>query len=176
LNAASYTTNVAPGTWVAIYGSQLAPGPLAASSTPFPLQLNGVSVTIAGVAAPLSYVSPGQINALVPFEAASLIAVQTARVPLIVTAATGVSSSFGLLLTASAPAIFTKNLAGTGDALVFAPFSTRFLLWAQVRSEARSSYEKALVLTQQEPERQFLQERIRQLKLKNGVAVQLKFG
>jgi RNA polymerase sigma-70 factor (ECF subfamily) len=30
--------------------------------------------------------------------------------------------------------------------------------------EARSSYEKALVLTQQEPERQFLQERIRQLK------------
>ncbi|MBO0861176.1 MAG: RNA polymerase sigma factor [Chloracidobacterium sp.] len=30
--------------------------------------------------------------------------------------------------------------------------------------EARSSYEKALVLTQQEPERQFLQERIRRLK------------
>ena len=34
-------------------------------------------------------------------------------------------------------------------------------------AEARSSYyEKALALTQQEPERQFLQERIRQLKLK----------
>jgi RNA polymerase sigma-70 factor (ECF subfamily) len=31
-------------------------------------------------------------------------------------------------------------------------------------AEARASYEKALVLTQQEPERQFLQERIRQLK------------
>jgi RNA polymerase sigma-70 factor (ECF subfamily) len=31
-------------------------------------------------------------------------------------------------------------------------------------AEARSSYEKALTLTQQEPERQFLQERIRQLK------------
>jgi RNA polymerase sigma-70 factor (ECF subfamily) len=31
-------------------------------------------------------------------------------------------------------------------------------------TEARSSYEKALTLTQQEPERQFLQERIRQLK------------
>ena len=31
-------------------------------------------------------------------------------------------------------------------------------------SEARSSYEKALALTQQEPEQQFLQERIRQLK------------
>jgi RNA polymerase sigma-70 factor (ECF subfamily) len=34
-------------------------------------------------------------------------------------------------------------------------------------AEARASYEKALALTQQEPERQFLQERIRQLKLKN---------
>jgi RNA polymerase sigma-70 factor (ECF subfamily) len=31
-------------------------------------------------------------------------------------------------------------------------------------AEARSAYEKALTLTQQEPERQFLQERIRQLK------------
>jgi RNA polymerase sigma-70 factor, ECF subfamily len=32
-------------------------------------------------------------------------------------------------------------------------------------AEARSAYEKALALTQQEPERQFLQERIRQLKI-----------
>jgi predicted RNA polymerase sigma factor len=31
-------------------------------------------------------------------------------------------------------------------------------------AEARSAYEKALALTQQEPERQFLQERIRQMK------------
>jgi RNA polymerase sigma-70 factor (ECF subfamily) len=31
-------------------------------------------------------------------------------------------------------------------------------------AEARSSYEKALALTKQEPERQFLQARIRQLK------------
>ena len=31
-------------------------------------------------------------------------------------------------------------------------------------AEARAAYEKALALTQQEPERQFLQERIRQLK------------
>jgi RNA polymerase sigma-70 factor, ECF subfamily len=31
-------------------------------------------------------------------------------------------------------------------------------------AEARASYEKALALTQQEPEQQFLQERIRQMK------------
>ena len=35
-------------------------------------------------------------------------------------------------------------------------------------AEARSSYERALALTQQEPERQFLQERIRQLNQKNA--------
>ena len=32
------------------------------------------------------------------------------------------------------------------------------------KDEARSSYEKALALTQQEPERKFLQERLRHLK------------
>lgn len=37
-------------------------------------------------------------------------------------------------------------------------------------AEARSSYEKALALTQQEPERQFLQARIRQLKKECPVA------
>ena len=35
-------------------------------------------------------------------------------------------------------------------------------------AEARSSYEKALALTQQEPERQFLQERIRQTEIKSS--------
>jgi len=36
--------------------------------------------------------------------------------------------------------------------------------WHGRTAEAWSSYEKALALTQQEPERQFLQERISQLK------------
>jgi RNA polymerase sigma-70 factor, ECF subfamily len=44
--------------------------------------------------------------------------------------------------------------------------SARADLYRRLRrtAEARTSYEKALALTQQEPERQFLQERIRQLK------------
>jgi uncharacterized protein (TIGR03437 family) len=119
LNGASYTTNVAPGTWVSIFGTQLAPGPLAAQFVPFPVRLNNVSVTIAGIAAPLSYVSPTQVNALVPFEAASLTGVQQATVPAIVTTPSGASPPFSLTLSRNAPAIFTKNSAGTGDALVF---------------------------------------------------------
>ena len=119
VNGASYTTSVAPGTWVAIFGTQLAPGPLAAQSAPLPVRLNNVSVTIAGIAAPLSYVSPTQINALVPFESSTLTGVQKTTVPAIVTTPSGVSSSFNLTLLRNAPAIFTRNSAGTGDALVF---------------------------------------------------------
>ena len=119
VNAASYTTNVAPGTYVAIFGTQLAPGPMGAPSVPLPLQLNNVSVTIAGKAAPLSYVSPTQVNALVPFDAASLTGTQKATVPVVVTTPSGASPAFNVTLTRNAPAIFTRNGAGTGDALVF---------------------------------------------------------
>ncbi|MCU1328689.1 MAG: hemagglutinin, partial [Bryobacterales bacterium] len=61
---------IAPGTAVQIYGSNLAlPGVSAlASSVPFPTNLSGTSVIIGGSQAPLYYVSPGQINALAPFE------------------------------------------------------------------------------------------------------------
>jgi RNA polymerase sigma-70 factor (ECF subfamily) len=48
----------------------------------------------------------------------------------------------------------------------FLAHSTRTDMYRRLgrTAEARASYEKALALTQQEPERQFLQERIRQLK------------
>jgi uncharacterized protein (TIGR03437 family) len=60
----------APGTAVQIYGSYLAPPGTAALATtlPFPTALAGTSVLIGGIAAPLYFVSPGQINALVPLE------------------------------------------------------------------------------------------------------------
>src|SRR5580692_6742165 len=78
LNSATYISGIAPGTWVAIFGASLAPGALSAASVPFPRQLNNVSVTVAGLAAPLSYVSATQVNAMVPFEAATLNLGQTA--------------------------------------------------------------------------------------------------
>jgi uncharacterized protein (TIGR03437 family) len=121
LNAASYTASIARGTWVAIFGTNLATGaPLAAASVPFPLQLAGVSVTVAGVAAPLSYVAASQINALVPFEAATLTATQTAQAPVVVKTAAG-TAGFSITLTRNAPAIYTKNYSGSGPALVFDP-------------------------------------------------------
>ncbi len=59
---------LAPGTIVQIYGQNLAGQAGTASTTPLPNKLNSTSVLIGGIFAPLYYVSPGQINAQIPFE------------------------------------------------------------------------------------------------------------
>ena len=61
---------VAPGSLVSLFGVNLAPAALAASA-PWPRVLGGSSVFINGVAAPLAYVSPAQINAQIPHETQS---------------------------------------------------------------------------------------------------------
>lgn len=69
-------SNIAPGAWVEIYGSNLSPVTRPWSTADFsgtvaPTSLTGVSVTIAGEPAFVSYVSAGQINAQAPDGIAS---------------------------------------------------------------------------------------------------------
>ena len=59
---------LAPGTIVQMYGSNLGSGISEAQSTPLSASLGGTSVFIGGIAAPLYYVSSGQIDAQIPFE------------------------------------------------------------------------------------------------------------
>jgi uncharacterized protein (TIGR03437 family) len=59
---------LAPGTIVAIYGQNLAPAVSMANAVPLLNTMNGSSVIIGGMEAPLYYVSPGQIDAQIPFE------------------------------------------------------------------------------------------------------------
>jgi uncharacterized protein (TIGR03437 family) len=61
----STVPTIEPGSWVSIYGSNLASG-TAAWNGDFPTMLGGTSVTIDGRQAYLWYVSPGQINLQVP--------------------------------------------------------------------------------------------------------------
>jgi uncharacterized protein (TIGR03437 family) len=61
---------LAPGTTVQIYGSSLASQTIVNSTIPLPTTLGGTSIIIGGLLAPLSFVSPGQVNAQVPFELA----------------------------------------------------------------------------------------------------------
>ena len=67
-NAASYQLAVAPGMMATVFGSQLAPEPVVATSLPLPLQTEDVAVTVNGVAAPLLYISPTQLNIQIPYE------------------------------------------------------------------------------------------------------------
>ena len=59
-----------PGNIIQIYGSGLASQIAAPATLPLPTQLSGTSVIIGGIESPLFYVSPGQVNAQIPFELA----------------------------------------------------------------------------------------------------------
>jgi uncharacterized protein (TIGR03437 family) len=64
-------STVAPGTWIEIYGENLASSTRAWRASDFvgstaPTSLDGVHVLINGMPAYISYISPGQVNALVP--------------------------------------------------------------------------------------------------------------
>jgi uncharacterized protein (TIGR03437 family) len=115
------TTNSAYGTYAlapqaigSIYGSGLAAAPMQAPSLPLPNSLGGVTVTLndsAGATFPaaLFYVSPVQVNYLVPGGMAAG--------PATVTLTNGSTTFTGTALIGSiAPGIYTANQAGQGPA------------------------------------------------------------
>lgn len=61
---------LAPGMTIEIYGNYLASQTVLASTSSLPTTLGGTSVLIGGTLAPLYFVSPGQINAQIPFTVA----------------------------------------------------------------------------------------------------------
>ena len=118
-NAASgYSASVAPGELISIYGTEL--GPLAPVSTQLDSSgkyvattLGGVQVTVGGYAAPVMYVSAGQVNAVVPYEVASLQSVGVT-----VKFLGQASNAFTLPVGATAPGVFTLNATGSGQGLI----------------------------------------------------------
>ena len=70
-NSASFKQVFAPGELVSVFGSQLANATQTAAGLPLPLTMTGVAATVNGIAAPLYYVSPGQVNLQIPYEAAT---------------------------------------------------------------------------------------------------------
>jgi uncharacterized protein (TIGR03437 family) len=79
-NAANGLATVTPGSLVSIYGTNLAAGLAQADTIPLSTTLNSVSVTFNGVAAPLLFVSGGQINAQLPWNVLSSGTTGTANV------------------------------------------------------------------------------------------------
>lgn len=103
LNAASSKPVIAPGTLIAIYGSNLATATIEAGVTPLPIILGGTKLSINGTDAPLLFVSPGQVNAQVPYE----IKVGTAK--LILTANGVPSAPVNFDVAATGPGVFTPQ-------------------------------------------------------------------
>ncbi|MGA2116601.1 MAG: SBBP repeat-containing protein [Bryobacteraceae bacterium] len=113
-NAASFALSdiVAPGEAVAIFGEQFASAAQQAPSYPLPNALGGVSVTVGGIAAPLYYVSPGQIKFQVPYG------VPLGSAALAVTSGSQTGQRT-LTIAAVAPGIFTASGDGnSSNALV----------------------------------------------------------
>jgi hypothetical protein len=69
VDGAGFSLPPAPGGIFSIFGASLAPALTQASTTPLPVELGGVRVEVNGTAVPLYFVSPGQINAQLPYDA-----------------------------------------------------------------------------------------------------------
>jgi adhesin/invasin len=67
-NAASLTPAFAPGTLVTVSGTQFSSSVAKAGHVPLPIFMAGVRAFVNGVAAPLYYVSPEQLNLQIPYE------------------------------------------------------------------------------------------------------------
>ena len=94
---------VAPGSLVAIYGSGLAASTAAATSFPLPATLGGASIKVNGIAAPILYASPTQINFQIPFE----VPAGAGNISLSVNGAAAGTASIDIQ--ASAPGLFTLS-------------------------------------------------------------------
>lgn len=121
VNAASFLGPLAPGAIAAAFGVNLATRIEAAKSLPLPTQLAGVTVRVidsAGVerSAQLFFVSPGQINYLIPDQAAPGAA------QLIINNGAGAVSQGQLQLANSSPAIFTVSYNGRGAPVALTTF------------------------------------------------------
>jgi trimeric autotransporter adhesin len=110
-NAASFAAGAAPEAWVSAFGSNLAPGLVVADAIPLPASLDGTSVKVtdsAGTerAAPLQFVSPNQVNFLVPADT------RTGEAKVTITVADGRSALATMPLDFVNPGIFSANSSG----------------------------------------------------------------
>jgi hypothetical protein len=106
---------VAPGSYVAIYGTNLAGNgnPSATAGQPLPATLNGAHLTLGGLPLPLLYASPTQVNAVIPQDIAP-----NATYPLVVVNGTAQSVPVALTVTELQPGVYTVDTSGSGAGIV----------------------------------------------------------
>lgn len=100
VSGATFLPGVAPGGILSFFGSGMASGTQLASAVPLPTTMQGTRATVNGVAAPLFYVSPNQINLQVPFGTAP------GNATLLIASGTGRTFTQSFYVDPVAPAIF----------------------------------------------------------------------
>jgi uncharacterized protein (TIGR03437 family) len=122
LNSASYATPgqpghaVAPGSLVAIFGNELASGLQVAASIPLAPSMGEVIVRFNNVAAPIMFVSPGQINAQLPWNLLAPNA-ESGVANVVVSRGANNSQPREVPLARFSPGIYTFRQDGTGPAV-----------------------------------------------------------
>jgi uncharacterized protein (TIGR03437 family) len=111
-NAASFAEVLAPGALASLFGDRLSFGEQAVVRLPLPVRLNAVDVRVDDVPAPLIFVSPGQVNFLIPPDALP----GAARIT--VTNAGSASAVYNAVLEDAAPGIFTLDESGEGQGAI----------------------------------------------------------
>lgn len=110
----------AAGSIASLFGANLSAQTLHAETVPLPTSLGGVSVLVNGTAAPLFFVSPGQINFQFPWSVSGV-----SPVSVVVNDGNSSSSAIAVPLSSAGPGIFTINSSGTGQgAILLANTST----------------------------------------------------
>ncbi len=113
VHAASFLPGAASrGSIISILGVNLAATTAGATSLPLPTGLAGASVEIGGLAAPLYFVSPTQINAQVPMELGAT------EVSLIVRNGASSSDPVTIVARPASPGIFTQDGDGSGPGVI----------------------------------------------------------
>ena len=104
-NGASFsTTEIAPGSWITVYGAGWNPARNDASAVPLPLMLGEVSILVNGRPIPLLVVLPNQINAQLPYDT------PVGTNSLVVRSGAVTSPSFSFPVVAAAPGIFSFGI------------------------------------------------------------------
>jgi uncharacterized protein (TIGR03437 family) len=115
LNSASYlgAGQISPGSWVSIFGDRMAEGTSTATAAPYPPGLGGTQVQLNDTALPVLYVSPSQVNALIPYSLTANTVPQ-----LLIQRSGTVSVGLGVTLADVEPAIYAVNQQGTGQGAI----------------------------------------------------------
>lgn len=125
VNGASFAPGpVSPGEIISIFGSNMGPTPgvgftpvVTPAGSKIDVNLAGTQVLFDNVPAPLIFVSAGQINAIVPYEVASLL--NTGIGTKVTVLRGGVASiQFVAGVTATSPAIFSALQTGNGQGAI----------------------------------------------------------